>query len=139
MPRLISTMLVALLAASSTAAEWQQPLCLDGGGWWRARIRVTIANTPPRRADGEAVAVKIGSAAGEADLAGQPAEAVRACDERGAELLFAIQGPDGGSVTRGRIPAGSTLILPAECEAGKSMACYVYFDNPDAWEVPDFL
>ncbi len=139
MLRLISTMLVALLAIGSTAAEWRQPLCLDGGGWWRARIRVTIANKSSRRAEGEAVAVKIGRAAGEADLVGQSAEAVRACDEQGAELLFAIQGPEGGSVTRGRIPAGSSLILPAECDAGKSAACYVYFDNPDAWEVPDFL
>ena len=35
--------------------------------------------------------------------------------------------------------AGSSLIVPAVCAAGGTTSLYVYFDNPAAWAVPDFL
>ncbi|KPK58092.1 MAG: hypothetical protein AMK73_09480, partial [Planctomycetes bacterium SM23_32] len=57
----------------------------------------------------------------------------------GEELLFRIAGADGGTVTKGVVAAGSALVLPAECPAGAAATCYVYFDNPDAWPVPDHL
>ena len=54
-------------------------------------------------------------------------------------MLFAIHGPNKDLVTGGPIPAGSTLVVPAECGAHQSAVYYVYFDNPDAGEVPDFF
>ena len=123
----------------AVAVQWHHPLYLDGGGWWRGRIRVVVQNELQRPANGEPVAVKIGNGPGEADLANQRAEAIRVCNEQGKEMLFAIGGPEGNAILRGPIPAGGYLMLPAECGAKSSAAYYVYFDNPDATEVPDFL
>ena len=122
-----------------TAAEWQYPMYRADGGWWRGRIRIAVANETSRAAEGQPAAVRIGNAAGEADLAGQRAEAVRLCNEQGVEMLFAIYGPHQDLIVRGPIPAGSTLVFPVECKQSQSAGYYVYFDNPDAGEVPDFF
>ena len=121
------------------AAAWHPPLYLSGGGWWQQRIRIDVQNDQDRPAAGEPVAVPIGDADGQADLAGQAAESIRVCNPQGAELLWALNSPDGNPVTRGPVPAGSTLIVPAECPPHKSASCYVYFDNRSAGEVPDLL
>ena len=126
-------------ATIGVAAEWNHPLYLDGGGWWRGRIRVVVQNQQERSLDGEPVAVKVGKGAGEAELANQRAEAIRVCNEQGKEMLFAIERSDGKAIERGPIPAASRLVLPVECAANASAVYYVYFDNPDAMEVPDFL
>ena len=128
-----------LASVASIAAEWQPSLYLAGGGWWRGRIRIVISNAAPRAAEGQPAVVRIGSAGGEANLTGQRAEAIRLCNEQGVEMLFAIHGPNKDLVTGGPIPAGSTLVVPAECGAHQSAVYYVYFDNPDAGEVPDFF
>ena len=98
-----------------------------------------VTNETPRAASGQPATVKIGAAPGEADLAGQAAEAIRLTDEQGVEMLFAIHGPQKDLVVRGPIPAGSTLVLPTECHPHQSAVYYVYFDNPDAGEVPDYF
>ncbi len=132
-------LLARLLFTAEAALAWHHPLYLSGGGWWRMRMRIDVRNDEARPAVGEPVAVPIGRAAGQADLAGQAAQSIRVCNEQGTEMLWALSGPDGEPVTRGPIAAGSSLILPAECAAGKSAAYYVYFDNPAAGAVPDFL
>lgn len=137
--RLCLVVFFEFAAVSAIAAEWTHPLYLDGGGWWRGRVRVVVRNELDRAANGEPVAVKIGRGPDEADLEDQRAEAIRVCNEQGQEVLFAIQGLNGKAVTRGPIPGGSDLILPCECGAGASAVYYVYFDNPDAGEMPDFL
>ena len=137
--QLLTAVTMVTLMAESVLAEWHYPLCVNGGGWWRQRIKVVVRNDRSRAVDGEPVVVKVGSGPGEADLAGQSARAVRVCNERGQEMLYAIVTPHGDRVADGPIPRGSDLLIPAECPAGKSAAYYVYFDNPAAWEVPDFL
>jgi uncharacterized protein YjbJ (UPF0337 family) len=122
-----------------TAAEWRYPLYRADGGWWQRRIRIAIANQTPRAAEGQPASVRIGNAPGEADLVGQRAEAVRLCNREGVEMLFAIYGPHEDPIVRGLIPAGSTLVFPVECKEHQSASYYVYFDNPDAGEVPDFF
>ncbi len=124
---------------AAPTAEWHSGLYLGNGGYWRQRVRVDVRNEMDRGATGEPVALRIGSGAGEADLAGAAAEAVRVCDAGGVEMLFNVIAPDGRQVARGPIPAGGTLAIPIECAAGGTAAYYVYFDNPDAWAVPDFL
>ena len=128
-----------LCTVALTAAEWRYPLYRAGAGWWQGRLRITVANQTPRVAEGQPAIVRIGNAAGEADLAGQRAEAVRLCNEQGVEMLFAVYGPHEDLVVRGPIPAGSRLVFPVECNRQQSAVYYVYFDNPDAGEVPDFL
>ena len=92
-----------------------------------------------REVAGEPVAVRIGTRAGEAALAGARADAVRVCDEDGTEVLWLITSAAGEQVVKGRISEGSLLAIPAECPANASTNYYVYFDNPAAWRVPDFL
>lgn len=121
------------------AVEWHSRLALDGGGWWRARLRVVVHNEQDRPAQGDPVAVPIGSQPGQADLVGQRAESVRVCTAEGTEVLLAIEGPDGSPVTRGPIPGHSTLIVPVEAPPRQQVVYYVYFDNPLAWEPPDVL
>ncbi len=121
------------------AGEWHGRLALDGGGWWRARLRVVVHNEQDRPVQGAPVCVPVGSQAGEADLAGRRAESIRVCTAEGIEVLFAIEGPDGTPITRGPVAAQSRLILPAEVASGQKAVYFVYFDNPLAWEAPDML
>lgn len=130
---------ILLQPAPSDAQEWHSSLYLGNGGVWRQRIRVTLRNDGDQEAAGTPVALRVGKGDGEADLAGRPASEVRVCDAHGVEMLFAISDPAGRPVTREAIPAGSTLTLPAECPAHGTADYFVYFDNPSAWAVPDFL
>ncbi len=136
-PTLVMIALVA--AAPIMARQWHHPLYVGNGGVWRTRVPVEIRNPLARDAAGDPVAVTVGAGPGQADLAGQRAEAVRVCNADGAELLYRIATPDGRDITSGPIPEGALLTIPAECPGGGSATCWVYADNPLAWPVPDFL
>ena len=138
MRRLVALVLFLLLCGPAAAAGWHHPLYLGNDGYWRQRVRVDIQSAMDREVAGAPVSVPIGPGAGEADLAGAAAEAVRVVNTDGLELLYAIYGPTGDMITRGPIPEGAALVLPVECPALSSTECYVYFDNPAAWAVPDF-
>jgi hypothetical protein len=135
----VAVALLGLWAMSSAAAEWHHPLYLANDGYWHQRVRVDVQNAMPQDAAGLPAEVRISTAAGEANLVGAAAESVRVVDAAGVELLYRISGPDGSTLTRGAIPAGSTLTIPAVCPAGGTSSVYVYFDNPAAWPVPDML
>jgi hypothetical protein len=143
MSRIAQTTITALLtlvcAAATTAAQWPHPLSLDGGGWWRGRVAVVIQNDRDAAADGEPVAVRIGAAPGEAALVGQSARAIRVANQAGVEMVYALVAPDGTPLIDGPIPAGSTLVLPLESAPHAAATYYVYFDNPAAGQVPDYL
>jgi len=128
-----------LAGQTGAAPAWHHPLYLGNGGLWRQRIQVMISNDTDRAIAGEPVAVTVGKSAEQADLVGAAAEAVRVCDAAGSEMLFLLTGPGGNTVTRGLIPAGATLTIPVECEPKGEALYFVYFDNKDAWQVPDFL
>ena len=133
---------VVWMGWAQTAAPgggWHQRLYLGNDGYWRKRVAVTVRSGMGRAAVGEPVRVSIGRGAGQADLVGARAEAVRVCDAAGTEMLFDIAGPGGGAIRRGAIPPGASITVPIECAAGRSATYYVYFDNPSAWGVPDFL
>ena len=136
--RIVSVLLFSA-SLSISAAEWHHPLYLGNDGHWRQRICVEIHNGMEREAAGVPLFVRIGKEPGQADMSGTPAEAVRVCSAEGTELLYSIVGSAGDLITRGPIPDGSTLAIPAECPSKGTAHCYVYFDNPAAWPVPDFL
>ncbi|NOX56853.1 MAG: DUF4091 domain-containing protein [Planctomycetes bacterium] len=121
------------------ASDWHHPLYLDGGGYWRARVPVHVRNGLGRDVAGEPLALTVGRKDGQIAIDGQAAQAVRVCNAAGVEMLFNLIGPDGRPLSEGPIPAGSTLTIPVECPAGGEATYWVYFDNPKAWTVPDFL
>lgn len=127
------------LTVAAQADSWHHPLYLDGGGWWQQRVPVRMINAGPNPLNGFPVACAVGSEPGQLPLVGQRAEAVRVCDGDGAEMLFVLHDPDGQIVEQGAILDGSSLTIPVECPAGSSALYWVYFDNPRAGVVPDFL
>lgn len=131
--------LFLLMSIGFTANNWHQNLYLSGDGYWRQRIRVEIRNEEDSEQRGTPVGIKIGKGEREADLVGAQATAVRVCDERGVEMLFNIISPQGTELTKGPIPQGSTIVIPLECPPHSTVTYYIYFDNPSAWQVPDFL
>jgi hypothetical protein len=128
-----------LCATVAAAAPWHYPLYLANGGYWRQRVEVSVHNTQAADIAGKSMAVTIGTGPNEANLVGAEASAVRVCDAQGAELLFALSAPGGRALEAGPIPAGATLTVPVTCPASQSASLFVYFDNPQAWPVPDFL
>jgi len=125
--------------SDAIAAVWRHPLYLDGNHWWQKRVPVKITNDGPGPLNGFPVACDVGDAADQLPLVGQRAESVRVCDADGTEMLFVLRDPDGIDVEQGPIPARSSLVIPVECPPGGSAVYYVYFDNPSAGVVPDFL
>ncbi len=132
-------LVLSCLTGPAGGTEWHHPLYLDGGGFWRARIPITVHNGRDTAIEGEPIAVTVGPGPGEAALQGAGAEAVRVCNRQGVEMLFALVAPDGRAITRGPIPGRSKLLVPVECAPKSTEVYYVYFDNLSAGEVPDFL
>ncbi len=120
------------MATTAGAADWHHPFHLPGDGYWRARLPITVHNDSDGALDGASVEV-------DPPLAGTAAEAVRVCDANGVEMLFALSDANGRRLTAGQVPEDTRLTIPVECPAGESTTLHVYFDNPGAGEVPDFL
>ncbi len=128
----------ALACCTLSAAEWQHPLWLGRGDVWRARFPVTVSNPSGTALEGDPVALPVGTAPGQAPLAGARAEALRVTDANGTQLLFGLWTPNQSTAfTTGAIPAGATLVLPAVCAPSTSTTYTVYFDNPRAWGLAD--
>jgi hypothetical protein len=130
---------LSMQTAALCVTDWHHPLCLDGGGYWRARIPVAIHNDKDVALEGDPVVLRIGSEDGAACLIGVAAESIRLTSASGIEMLFAMTGPNGQRISRGPVPAGAKLVIPTECPARSSATYYVYFDNPHARGVPDSL
>jgi hypothetical protein len=130
---------VGLLCPGNATAAWHHPLYLDGGGWWRQRIEVQVSNDRDIALVGHPIELPVGEGPGQLALVGQRAESVRVCSAQGTELLFALYGPDGAALPYGPIPAAGRLVIPIDCDPQAKAVCEVYFDNPDAGQVPDFL
>jgi Glycoside hydrolase 123, catalytic domain/Carbohydrate binding domain len=126
-----------VIAMSAAAGEWNPRLCQDGGGIWRQRMPITVTNPTDQVLKGYPVSLAVGESA--TPLAGVPAQSVRVCDSAGQEMLFAITDAQGLLVSRGPIPAGGALTLPAECGPRQSATYYAYFQNASAGELADFL
>lgn len=128
----------AVLPATAAPA-WHHPLYLGNGELWRQRVEVVVTNRSDQAAAGTVVTVKIGRREGEADLVGAEARAVRVCNAQGEEMLYELATATGQPLRSGPIPEGAELSLPVECPARSQATYYLYFDNPAAWPVPDFL
>lgn len=138
---LLVPLLIPLPAPGGAAlpSPWHHPLSLGQGEPWTRRMPIRIDNPSPTALEGRHLALPVGSAPGQADIAGTRVGELRLVDARGTELLLAVLDPEGAALSEGPVPPGATLILPAECPARAAATLYLYWDNPDAWETPDFL
>ena len=136
----IGRVTAAVLAVALFAgADWHHPLYLGGGGCWTGRIRAVVHNPTDNTLEGTPLGLTVGTAPGQADLAGRLAEQIRVCNAAGIEMFFAVEGPDGERIVAGPIREGSSIILPVECTAGAKADYFIYFDNPAARPVPGYL
>ena len=86
--RLGCILTVAALAASAWAAEqrWRDDLWLGRGGFWRARVGVTVENTSDEAWEGRSVSVPLAKL----PLAGARVEELRLVDARGVQLEYGV-------------------------------------------------
>ncbi|MCY3017425.1 MAG: DUF4091 domain-containing protein [Planctomycetota bacterium] len=129
---------LAAFAPSAAAQDWHTPYA-GGGGIWRKRSAVDITNLSTHEIAGRPLAITVGTKPGEIALAGANAKDIRVCSATGVEYLFAVIGPDKQPLHEGVVRDGAKLYVPAELKPGASARYYVYFDNPSAWTVPDYL
>jgi len=129
-------LLPLLLATTTFAADpWPADLFNAGTYLWTARAPITLRNegAGPLRGFPTTIAAK------DAGLVGQSADAVRVADAAGVEMLFDLRDANGRRLEDGRIPDGAKLTVPLTADAGATQQLYVYFNNPTAYAVPDFL
>ena len=136
--------LILVRSSVLTAAEKAPKLCIAGGGTWAKSLEISLTN--PSAADWKDKIIEI-PVRGTIDapkenalpLAGQLAQSVRFCDADGVEFIFNIIDSEKKDLHRGVIPNDSTLIIPVNCPAKKTVSCKIFFDNPKAWVIPDWL
>jgi hypothetical protein len=120
-------------------ANWHSNLYLSNGDYWRQRVKVEVRNEGEEAQMGVPVEIKVGGREGEANLVGRKIDEIRVVDEKGTEMLFNVISPKGEELRKGIIPNGSKLIIPIESPPHSTVSYYIYFDNPSAWRVPDYL
>ncbi|MDO5580891.1 MAG: DUF4091 domain-containing protein [Planctomycetia bacterium] len=124
--------------------SWIRPLAMDGTGYWKKRIDFKITNKTKENWEEKKIELPIAGSSSNLKkdalpLVGEEARALRLCDQNGKELIFNIQNQKGLEFHQGSIQEGSFLLIPVNCEAGKTVSYSLYYDNPQAWIVPDWL
>ena len=136
----LAALLLALTSAYANAGEpWRHPLSCARGGYWRSRVPVRVENISGQDLTGHAIELPVGRGPQQIDLVGRRADAVRMCDAKGNELLFDVRGPVRESRRGALLAAGDTLQFCVDCPKDAAAQFWVYFDNPLALRVPDFL
>ncbi|MBM3474007.1 MAG: hypothetical protein FJX75_12120 [Armatimonadetes bacterium] len=138
MPHLLLSLILAVPHALA-ADPWHTDLFLPGHDTWHARIPLDLTNASGIDLAGFPVTVKVGEGADEVPLVGANARSVRVCDARGVEMLFDLRGPGGERLEDGPIPRAAALTVPLTAAAGETQRLYVYFDNPEAYLLPEYL
>lgn len=117
------------LAQAASVRPWDYPLYLDFGTPAAKRVKVEIENKTD--ADFKAEPVRI--SAKKLGLVGEKTNAIRVVQKNGRELLFAV------SSNAEKFSGETSLVLPVDCPAESSAELWVYYNNHDALEVPDFF
>jgi hypothetical protein len=125
---------------------WHHPLYLPWGEYWRNRIRITYQNESSQDLAGYPLALRI-VAPGEENpaatvaipIAGHDMKEIRVCTPEGNELLWAAYDPDMVRLSQGSLPRHGWLVVPVTCPANGVCELFVYFNNPQAGEVPDYF
>lgn len=136
---LCAGLMLAFAPLSRAAGDWHGELSLGGGDVWRARIPIDVTNRHHLAYAGFHVGLPVGKEPGQIDLVGVAASSIRVADADGTELLFDLRAPSGVRLVDGGVPEGAVLTIPVTVDPGESQRLFVYFDNPSAYKVPDYL
>ena len=137
MKRSVCVVVCALAACACVAAaeqRWRDDLWLGRGGYWRARVGVTVENTSDEAWEGRSVSVPLAKL----PLAGAHVEAIRLVDARGVQLEYGVWDGQSTFVTEGPVPSDGTFVIPVVCGAHGTAEFQIYYDNPSAWGLADF-
>jgi hypothetical protein len=135
--RTLSTLTIYALAAglsvTAMASDWAPNLWLGRGGYWKARVPVTVEFPPDTLPAGEPIALTVPL------IEGKRVEELRLTDDAGKQLLFCVTAGNAQVVT-GAIPPNAQFYVPNLCVSNTATVRYwLYFDNPSAWGLADFL
>jgi hypothetical protein len=134
------TLLPWMLILVCGAAPWHHDLWLGQGGVWESRVTIKVVNQSDAVHEGAVIAIRVGSAPGEAPLAGADIKSLRVVNSENRQLLFNLWQHDLSDViAQGALPEGALLTLPLVCGAGETTSFTLYFDNRSAWGLADFL
>ena len=132
----VSILIVFLFCRSGYSSSWHKSLYNNGGDFWRCRYVLTVTNSSDRKFEGIPIEININR--DELNITGEQAGTIRICDEKGIELLYGILGGSDKWISRDKIPLNSKLIIPVTIDGYAQAKFYIYFQNPSAWNVPDF-
>ncbi|MGQ9730112.1 MAG: glycoside hydrolase domain-containing protein [Candidatus Zipacnadales bacterium] len=119
--------------------SWHSDLAYSGGGYWPARVSVTVHNVGTADVVGVPVRVTIGSEAGQANLVGLPVQSIRVVNANNQELLHECMVATGLPKHEGLLEAGDVVVLSADVLAGQSAEFLIYAGNEAAWVPPDYF
>ncbi len=141
---LFSMLLIISSTGSLPAREHAPKLCIGGGGVWQKSVEFEVTNLTDLDWTDKIIEIPIAGTvsspkANALPLVNQQAQSVRFCDLRDTEYIFNIVSPQGTDLHRGSIPENARLMISVTCPAKKSAAFKIFFDNPQAWVMPDWL
>ncbi|MBE6412450.1 MAG: DUF4091 domain-containing protein [Opitutales bacterium] len=128
MKRIIASAIFAVFSLGAYASLWHFPLYLDGGTPAKNRLQVEVSNI----GEIDAVGGEFKISAKELGLVGKNIKSIRILSENNRELLWSVQ-PE----TK-KLKKNSQFIIPVDCKVGKTTKIWVYYNNPTAYEVPDY-
>lgn len=140
----LGLMVLFALSLSLSAQPWHDRLALSRQDSWRGRFSLQFSNLPAMDAKQMLpVAVPVAGEAGVSaplPLAGMPVAGIRVvAADSGAELLWAVADASGERVESGMVPVDGTLYVPVSPDGASTLKLLVYYDNPSAWPVSDYL
>lgn len=136
---IIIVSLPSCIKSQQEKSQWHHPLYMSNNDYWRERIPVNILNKTHKEILGDIVEIQVGQNSGQAQLEGVMAEAIRVTTESGDELMYRISDADGKLIEKGPIPERSKIFIPVECSPDSNTTNYIYFENPSAWPIGDYL
>jgi hypothetical protein len=106
-------------ALETVAAPWHYPLYLDHNIPHKQRRAIMITNKSDAASDGDMMFISVK----ELGLAGTPSKDIRVVDDKGMELMFAIQ-PERPTLTE-----DGNIIVPVKADAGQTVTLWLYWDK----------
>lgn len=119
---------------SPDAESWSKSLSFDGGGVWKLRIPVRFENKTDTAWEGRPTAVRLSDA-----IQAPKAQEVRVTKSDGQEVLFNVLHADGMPLESGLMPENAFIMIPVDCEPGKTAKYFIYYGNEKAEALPEFL
>lgn len=132
----VCTVLLLLSFFVLAAPKWHSTFYADGGGYWRGRLPIVIANKG-EDAEGDPVSLDIEKGS---PLIGELLGRLRVVDDQNRHVKFHVQAPSGLPLDE-TIPITEKckLFVPVKAAKDETVTYHVYFGNPKAWLIPERL